>query len=101
MQAVASLRYGVIFKKAFSVPAIFMAFVEDAVGAGVRFAGLHALEAGVAEGLRILVIPADGGHAALLVEFHQDAAVAHAQSAEGRDLGAAHVAFPESRVATA
>ena len=36
MQAVASLRYGVIFKKAFSVPAIFMAFVADAVGAKIE-----------------------------------------------------------------
>ncbi len=36
MQEVASLRYGVIFKKAFSVPAIFMAFVEDAVGAKIE-----------------------------------------------------------------
>lgn len=29
MKEVASLRYGVIFKKAFSVPEIFTAFVED------------------------------------------------------------------------
>ncbi len=36
MQAVASLRYGVIFKKAFSVPAIFIAFVEDTVGAKIE-----------------------------------------------------------------
>jgi predicted transposase/invertase (TIGR01784 family) len=32
MTAVASLRYGVIFKKAFSVPEIFTAFVEDLLG---------------------------------------------------------------------
>lgn len=32
MKQVASLRYGVIFKKAFSVPAIFTAFVRDVVG---------------------------------------------------------------------
>ena len=32
MKEVASLRYGVIFKKAFSDPDIFTAFVEDFVG---------------------------------------------------------------------
>ncbi|UOG92057.1 MAG: hypothetical protein L3K52_18000 [Candidatus Thiothrix sulfatifontis] len=32
MQAVASLRYGVIFKKAFSQPDIFTAFVKDILG---------------------------------------------------------------------
>ena len=32
MQAVASLRYGVIFKKAFSQPDVFTAFVKDILG---------------------------------------------------------------------
>lgn len=32
MQAVASLRYGVIFKKAFSQPGVFTAFVKDILG---------------------------------------------------------------------
>jgi hypothetical protein len=32
MKKVASLRYGVIFKKAFSQPAIFTAFVQDFLG---------------------------------------------------------------------
>ena len=32
MKEVASLRYGVIFKKAFRIPAIFIAFVRDVVG---------------------------------------------------------------------
>jgi|GEM_PF-161748 len=36
MKEVASLRYGVIFKKAFSVPEIFTAFVEDFVGTKIE-----------------------------------------------------------------
>jgi predicted transposase/invertase (TIGR01784 family) len=36
MKEVASLRYGVIFKKAFSVPAIFTAFVRDVVGVQIE-----------------------------------------------------------------
>ena len=36
MKKVASLRYGVIFKKAFSVPEIFTAFVQDFVGAKIE-----------------------------------------------------------------
>lgn len=36
MKEVASLRYGVIFKKAFSVPEIFTAFVEDFVGTTIE-----------------------------------------------------------------
>jgi predicted transposase/invertase (TIGR01784 family) len=36
MKEVASLRYGVIFKKAFSVPAIFTAFVRDVIGVHIE-----------------------------------------------------------------
>lgn len=36
MKEVASLRYGVIFKKAFSVPEIFAAFAEDFVGTRIE-----------------------------------------------------------------
>lgn len=36
MKEVASLRYGVIFKKAFSVPEIFTAFVRDFVGVSIE-----------------------------------------------------------------
>lgn len=36
MKEVASLRYGIIFKKAFSVPEIFTAFVRDVVGVHIE-----------------------------------------------------------------
>ncbi len=36
MQAVASLRYGVIFKKAFSQPDVFTAFVKDILGIDIQ-----------------------------------------------------------------
>jgi len=37
MKKVASLRYGVIFKKAFSQPDIFKAFVKDFIGIELNF----------------------------------------------------------------
>jgi hypothetical protein len=65
--------------------------VHDALRAVVRLGRRHALEAGVAERLRILVIAAHGGKTLLVVQRHDDAAVPHAQAAERQCFARGHV----------